>query len=197
MDVRSIAGWGCAGVALLAAGAMVWGDRETRSGGWMVVADSLGRADWLGVVLLLAALVAGLLLGSRAVRQLARAGLVPAAALSVLLGTVVLLMGEDPVSYPERKVRTAAPGRADRVLTVIHHGTNTTETRAQVRDVQVETGSGWSGRRWTLLTVVGEFEGGGALTAADWNGPDRVTVATDLEARVYDFSTGRPVPVPA
>ncbi|MFB7948969.1 hypothetical protein ACFC6L_29100 [Kitasatospora phosalacinea] len=194
MKVRTIAGWGCAGLALLAEAALAWGDHETRSGGRAVVADTLGRADWLGGVVLLGALAAGLLLGNRLVRKLAKAGLVLLTAGSVLLGALVLvLIGAESVDHPERKTRTAAPGGADRVLTVIRHRTNTTETEMQVWDVQVEDGSGWSGRRWTLLTVHGKFEGEGAFTEAHWNGPDRVTVSTDLESRTYDFSGGAPV----
>jgi len=57
----------------------------------------------------------------------------------------------------------------------------------------VENGSGWSGRRWTLLTAVGRFPGDGAFTEAHWNGPDRVTVSTDLGSRTYDLSGGTPV----
>ncbi|GLW54054.1 hypothetical protein [Kitasatospora phosalacinea] len=55
MKVRTIAGWGCAGLALLAEAALAWGDHETRSGGRTVVADTLGRADWLGGVVLVGA----------------------------------------------------------------------------------------------------------------------------------------------
>ncbi|GLW54053.1 hypothetical protein [Kitasatospora phosalacinea] len=130
-------------------------------------------------------------------RKSAKAGLALLAALAVSVGAMGLLIGEEPVRYPEERTRSAAPGGADRVLTVIRHGTTTTETESQVWEVQVENGSGWSGRRWTLLTAVGRFPGGGAFTGAHWSGPDRVTVSTDLATEVYDFSGGTPVLLPS
>ncbi|MFF4341535.1 hypothetical protein ACFY00_16565 [Kitasatospora sp. NPDC001540] len=193
MKVRTIAGWGCAGFAVLAEAAALWGRHETRSGGRTVLADTLGRVGWLGVLALPAVLLTCLLLGNRQGRQLAKAGLALCAAVAVCLGAVVLLMSEAPVDSPVERTRTAAPGGADRVLTVIHRGASTDETESQVWEVQVENGSGWSRRRWTLLTVAGASEGGGAFTGAHWDGPDRVTVSTDLGSRTYDFSGGTPV----
>ncbi|MFJ5921903.1 hypothetical protein ACIQF6_04740 [Kitasatospora sp. NPDC092948] len=192
MSVRSTAGWLCAGTAALTAGAAGWGEHETRSGGRMALADTLGRAHlglYLAAVIL--ALVAGILLGSTHTRTLSTIGLGSVVALSGLFFLLVFV-ASDIAPFPPKVERSAAPGGADRTMVVVFHfGTGEAET--QTWEVQVEDGSGWSGRRWTVFTAAGKWPGEGLFKSASWTGPDRITVTTDIDSRIFDLSGDRPV----
>ncbi|MFJ1756803.1 hypothetical protein [Kitasatospora sp. NPDC088134] len=193
MRTRAIAGWSSVAAALLVAAVSAWGQYETRSGGRSLLADRLGHPWLLGLAALALVFLAGVLLGDAVARRFSAGGLLLAL---VLCGLAVpgTFFGGNPHT---EVVRTAAPGGADRVLTVVHRGPPSTETEVQEWVVQVESGSGWAGRRWTLLDADGVWPGAGAFTSARWTGPDRLAVVTDTEVKVYDFSGGAPVLVPA
>ncbi|MEV7782404.1 hypothetical protein [Kitasatospora sp. NPDC088351] len=166
------------------------GQWESRSGGRMLVADLLNRPEpLLGSAL--AALITAAWLGGRrtAARTAVRAVAVTAGVLFLIGVLAVHVSAAD-----ETRSRQDAPTRPERTLVVVHRSYGS-ETEANSWQILLETGSGWSGRRWSLGTVDGRFPGEGAFLAATWTGPDQVTVVTDTHRRVFnvDPDTGEPV----
>lgn len=181
---------------LLAAGALAAvllyteGQWESRSGGRMLVADLLNRPGlMLGSAL--AALIAAAWLGERrtALRTATRAVTVTAGVVFVL-GAVAV----HKVSAAETRSREEAPAAQQRALVVVHRSYPQGPHAGEHWQVLLETGSGWSARRWSLAEV-----GGGAqdarLVAARWSGRERITVVTDSYQRVFtlDQDSGEPV----
>ncbi|MFJ8621362.1 hypothetical protein ACIRD3_00780 [Kitasatospora sp. NPDC093550] len=170
-----------AGSALLPLVLCVVGRRESRSGGRFAVADALDHpVPLLGaaaVLLLVAALVRG--------RRDLVGGATAAVGSAGLLCALGVLALHSFSREPSQQTRTSSPGRADHVLVVIHRGLPGDETESQSRQVRLETGTGWSARRWSVLTMPERFPGEGAFRSAAWTAPDRITVTTDTGSRVF------------
>jgi hypothetical protein len=163
--------------ALLALGAYAWGFVEHRSGGRALVADALYRPEitFFPAIALLVVTVAAWTARGRTV-----AGLLAATTLLYAVGAV-LLAGTTPVSrVTSRQANPAAP---DRVLVVTRHGDLGAEAESQSWTITVETGSGWSLRRWQVDHFPAEFQGHGSFESATWSGPDRIIVRTDNGSR--------------
>ncbi|MFJ9455824.1 hypothetical protein ACIRST_12165 [Kitasatospora sp. NPDC101447] len=190
MRYRTRIGGVLAGSALLPLLACAVGRWESRSGGRMAVADALNRP-----VLLLGA-AAALLVAAVCVRRrwdfVGRAtAVVGSLGLLCALGVLVLrTMGQEPAE----QTRLGSPGRADRVLVVIHHGLRGAETESLSWQIRLETGTGWSARSWHLLAMREQFPGEGAFESAAWTAPDQITVTTDTGSRVFTVApdTGEP-----
>ncbi|MFD7643333.1 hypothetical protein ACFV4P_22075 [Kitasatospora sp. NPDC059795] len=173
-----------AAVGGLAVAAALWGVRERREGGRSAVADAFSHPS------LLCLAAAGLFLV--AVGLVRGRGSVPV----LFVGTIAaLVLAAGLAGGPDHRVtkREAAPDGADRALRVLRKGELGMEAESQGWFVQVENGSGWSARRWTVFSEVGKWEGEGVLTSATWDGPDRIVVTTDADVQVYDVSGGAPV----
>ncbi|MFF0297892.1 hypothetical protein ACFYST_30990 [Kitasatospora sp. NPDC004614] len=186
--MRSWLGGLFAAGGVLAVAAAWWGTWEGRSGGRMAVAELLGRPVTLcltAVALFLAAVAVLGRSGGRWPVTLLWVGM-----LGALACAPALFHGG-----PDHRVtkREAAPDGADRALRVLRLGELGMEAESQGWFVQVENGSGWSARRWTVFSEVGKWQGEGVLEAASWDGPDRIVVTTDADVRVYDISGGAPV----
>ncbi|GAA4872765.1 hypothetical protein [Kitasatospora terrestris] len=174
-------------LALLAVG---WW--HSRPGGRVLVAQTLDRPLVLLPVALLLAAVACCFVEDRGNRAV---GLF----LTWVAGAVLVLgaWGASAFAEPTTVTREAAPGGADRTLVVVHHGSPGAEAEAQSWEIQVESGSGWSARRWTVLELPGRSPGGGLSATARWTGPERFTVTTDRGVRLLfgvDPRSGRPTP---
>ncbi|PBC76408.1 hypothetical protein BX265_1124 [Streptomyces sp. TLI_235] len=163
---------------LLVAGyaAGVWSDR---SGGRVRVSELLDRpVPMLGAAAVLL-VVALFLAPHRPGRGLFTAPVV------LVTGILVLrvLIGALDTAEPPRQhtvLTVAAPGRADRLLSVVRHAVG------PCWSVEVETGAGWSARRWLL----GVFEHGpaaGGPVDGRWDGPDRVVVRAADGEHVFDL----------
>ncbi|MFJ6619820.1 hypothetical protein ACIQOW_19860 [Kitasatospora sp. NPDC091335] len=183
-------------VRLLAAGGLgavllyTWGQWESRSGGLMLVADLLNRPEaLLGGAL--AALIAAAWLGDlrTAVRTATRS-------VTVTAGVVFLLgvLAVHKVSAAETRSREDAPAGAERSLVVVHLSYAAGPEAGERWQVLLETGAGWSARRWSLADVGGGPDGA-RLVGASWTGRSQVTVVTDSYRRVFnlDQDSGEPV----
>ncbi|MGW4892282.1 hypothetical protein ACWEQL_08440 [Kitasatospora sp. NPDC004240] len=99
----------------------------------------------------------------------------------LLVGLPFALMSAVTGSGDGRPVsRRVSPDRPDRVLSV----TDVAFSIDPVYRVRLVSGSGWSARHWDL----GEWDGDnghGVFEKAEWSGPDRITLTTDKEIRVY------------
>ncbi|MFD9687858.1 hypothetical protein ACFXPX_25510 [Kitasatospora sp. NPDC059146] len=180
---------------LLAAGAAAVllyteGQWESRSGGLMLVADLLNRPElMLGGAL--GALIAAAWLSDRrtAVRAATRA-------VTVTAGVVFLLgvLAAHKVSAAESRSREDAPAGAERSLVVVHRSYGSGPQAGEHWQVLLESGQGWSARRW-LLADVGGGPDDARLVTASWTGRTRITVVTDSYRRVFnlDQDTGEPV----
>ncbi|MBD0674340.1 hypothetical protein BU198_27445 [Streptomyces sp. CBMA156] len=179
-----------AATALLPLVVAAAGRLESRSGGRAAVADALDHP----VPLVGAAAV--LLLAARWVRgrRDAIGGLATAVGAVGLVfalggGAVRMLDLGEPVRW---ETRTSSPGRADRVLTVVNRGQS--EQESNTFQVGLETGSGLSARRWSVLTVQQKFPGEGEFVSARWSDADHIRITTDAGYRVYtvDPDSGEP-----
>lgn len=183
--VRLLAACGVAAVLLYTEGQ--W---ESRSGGRMLVADLLNQPELL-LGAALAALIAAAWLGDRrtAVRTATRA-------VTVTAGVVFVLgvLAAHKVSAAETRSREDAPAGAERALVVVHRSYDSGEQAGDHWQVLVESGEGWSARRW-LLADVGGGPDGARLVEASWTGAAQVTVVTDSYRRVFnlDQDSGEPV----
>jgi hypothetical protein len=168
------------GASVLPIAAYAVGAWSARSGGRVRVAALLDRPVLLlGLAALL--LVAALLLAPPTRGRTAFAGA------AVLVGGVLVLrvlVGVLDVAVPDRTtVRVeAAPGPSDRVLLVVRHSA---APGVDVRwSVQVQTGRGWSARRW-LLDVLGNGTASGPYGGCHWQGRDRLVVRAADGDHVY------------
>ncbi|MBV6700528.1 hypothetical protein [Kitasatospora aureofaciens] len=183
--VRVLGGAGLAAVLLYTEGQ--W---ESRSGGRMLVADLLNRPELL-LGAALAAMIAAAWLADRrtAVRTATRA-------VTVTAGVVFLLgvLAVHKVSAAETRSRETAPARPERALVVVHRLYEAGPEPGEHWQVLLETGTGWSARRWTLADVGGGPDDG-RLVRASWTGRDRITIVTDAYQRVFtvDPDTGEPL----
>ncbi|WP_316527699.1 hypothetical protein [Kitasatospora brasiliensis] len=183
--VRLLAVGGLAAILLYTEGQ--W---ESRSGGRMLVADLLNRPELL-LGAALAALIAAAWLGDlrTAVRTATRA-------VTVTAGVVFLLgvLSAHKVSAAETRSREDAPAGAENALVVVHRSYATGRGAGEHWQVLLESGEGWSARRWALADV-----GGGPddarLLGASWTGRSQITVVTDSYRRVFnlDQDSGEPV----
>lgn len=177
----------CGSVAVLLYTEGQW---ESRSGGLMLVADLLNRPELLlgGA---LAALIAAAWLSDRrtAVRAASRA-------VTVTAGVVFLLgaLAAHKVSAAETRSREDAPAGAQRTLVVVHRSYGSGSQAGEHWHVLLESGEGWSARRW-LLADVGGAPDGARLVEASWTGREQITVVTDSYRRVFnlDQDSGEPV----
>ncbi|HJD82407.1 MAG TPA: hypothetical protein K8W00_13245 [Kitasatospora aureofaciens] len=177
----------CGAVAVLLYTEGQW---ESRSGGLMLVADLLNRPELLlgGA---LAALIAAAWLSDRrtAVRAASRA-------VTVTAGVVFLLgaLAAHKVSAAETRSREDAPAGARRTLVVVHRSYDSGSQAGEHWHVLLESGEGWSARRW-LLADVGGAPDGARLVEASWTGREQITVVTDSYRRVFnlDQDSGEPV----
>ncbi|MFD5465370.1 hypothetical protein ACFWIQ_21450 [Kitasatospora sp. NPDC127059] len=166
------------------------GQWESRSGGLMLVADLLNRPELLlgGA---LAALIAAAWLSDRrtAVRAATRA-------VTVTAGVVFLLgvLAAHKVSAAETRSREEAPAGAERSLVVVHRSYASGPQAGEHWQVLLESGQGWSARRW-LLVDVGGTPDDARLLEASWTGRTQITVVTDSYRRVFnlDQDSGEPV----
>ncbi|MQS10873.1 hypothetical protein F7Q99_00905 [Streptomyces kaniharaensis] len=183
--VRLLAGAGVAAVLLYTEGQ--W---ESRSGGLMLVADLLNQPELL-LGAALAAMIAAAWLADRrtAVRTATRA-------VTVTAGVVFLLgvLAVHKVSAAETRSRETAPARPELALVVVHRSYETGPQAGEHWQVLLETGTGWSARRWTLADI-GRGPDDGRLLQASWTGRDRITIVTDAHQRVFtlDPDTGEPM----
>ncbi|MFI9365772.1 hypothetical protein ACIG5E_32685 [Kitasatospora sp. NPDC053057] len=177
----------CGAVAVLLYTEGQW---ESRSGGLMLVADLLNRPELLlgGA---LAALIAAAWLSDRrtAVRAATRA-------VTVTAGVVFLLgvLAAHKVSAAETRSREDAPAGAERTLVVVHRSYDSGPQAGEHWQVLLESGQGWSARRW-LLADVGGAPDDARLVEASWTGRAQITVVTDSYRRVFnlDQDSGEPV----
>ncbi|MFG2915399.1 hypothetical protein ACGF0D_21255 [Kitasatospora sp. NPDC048298] len=166
------------------------GQWESRSGGRMAVADLLNRP---GLLLggALAALIAAAWLSDlrTAVRTATRA-------VTVTAGVVFLLgvLAVHKVSAAETRSREDAPAGAENALVVVHRSYATGPEEDEHWQVLLESGEGWSARRWSLADV-GRGRGDARLVEASWTGRSQITVVTDSYRRVFnlDQDSGEPV----
>ncbi|MEU3574575.1 hypothetical protein AB0E96_40150 [Kitasatospora sp. NPDC036755] len=183
--VRLLALGGLAAVLLYTEGQ--W---ESRSGGRMLVADLLNRPELLlgGA---LAALIAAAWLGDlrAAVRTATRT-------VTVTAGVVFLLgvLAAHKVSAAETRSREDAPAGAECALVVVHRSYATGPGTDERWQVLLESGEGWSARRWSLADIGGS-RGDARLVTASWTGRSQITVVTDSYRRVFnlDQDSGEPV----
>ncbi|MFJ4186539.1 hypothetical protein [Kitasatospora sp. NPDC089509] len=183
--VRLLGACGAAAVLLYTEGQ--W---ESRSGGRMLVADLLNRPELL-LGAALAALIAAAWLGDRrtALRTATRA-------VTVTAGVVFLLgvLAAHKVSAAETRSREDAPAGAQRALVVVHRSYDSGPQAGEHWQVLLESGQGWSARRWLLADVGGAPEDA-RLVEARWTGRTQITVVTDSYRRVFnlDQDSGEPV----
>ncbi|MFB7677752.1 hypothetical protein ACFC26_40890 [Kitasatospora purpeofusca] len=155
------------------------------SGGLVVLIEVFYHPLAYGVAVLVL-IVLSVLIGIRS-RMTRTLLLVPLLGCALLASPLALLVFG---SMPYKTADRPAPGRSDRSL-VIHEG-------AAMIDplwwVSVDVGSGLTARRWP----VGYFNGDAtrnALTSAQWDGPDRIKLATQggqVFVVALDPETGRP-----
>ncbi|MFJ8472649.1 hypothetical protein [Kitasatospora sp. NPDC094011] len=166
------------------------GQWESRSGGRMLVADLLNRPELL-LGAALAALIAAAWLGDRrtALRTATRA-------VTVTAGVVFLLgvLAAHKVSAAETRSREDAPAGAQRAVVVVHRSYDSGPQAGEHWQVLLESGQGWSARRWLLADVGGAPEDA-RLVEASWTGRTQITVVTDSYRRVFnlDQDSGEPV----
>ncbi|MEU9079611.1 hypothetical protein [Kitasatospora sp. NPDC048538] len=183
--VRLLVAGGVAAVLLYTEGQ--W---ESRSGGLMLVADLLNRPELL-LGAALAALIAAAWLGDRrtALRTATRT-------VTVTAGVVFLLgvLAAHKVAAAETRSRETAPARPERALVVVHRSYAATARTGDSWQVLLESGEGWSARRWSLLEI-GRAPDEARLVEASWTGRDQITVVTDSYRRVFnlDQDSGEPV----
>ncbi|MGW7449719.1 hypothetical protein [Kitasatospora sp. NPDC054795] len=183
--VRLLAAGGLAAVLLYTEGQ--W---ESRSGGRMLVADLFNRPELLlgGA---LAALIAAAWLGNlRAAVRTATRTVTVTAGVVFLLGVVAA----HKVSAAETRSREDAPAGAERALVVVHRSYATGPESGDHWQVLLESGEGWSARRWSLADV-GRDQSDARLVEASWTGREQITVVTDSYRRVFnlDQDSGEPV----
>ncbi|MBO1416109.1 hypothetical protein [Streptomyces sp. FH025] len=183
--VRVLAACGAVAVLLYTEGQ--W---ESRSGGRMLVADLLNQPELL-LGAALAAMIAAAWLGDRrtAVRTATRA-------VTVTAGVVFVLgvLTAHKVSAAETRSREVAPAGAERTLVVVHRAYASGTVPGEHWQVLLESGEGWSARRWLLADI-----GGGPddphLIEATWSGRTQITVVTDSYRRVFDLDQDNGEPV--
>ncbi|MFJ6619217.1 hypothetical protein ACIQOW_16755 [Kitasatospora sp. NPDC091335] len=77
-------------------------------------------------------------------------------------------------------------------LTVVNRGQS--ERESNTFQVGLETGTGPSARRWSVLTVQQQIPGDGEFVSARWSDADHIRITTDAGYRVYtvDPDSGEP-----
>ncbi|MFF2077813.1 hypothetical protein ACFVXG_24025 [Kitasatospora sp. NPDC058162] len=172
---------GCRAGAVAALLAYAAGRYASRSGGLVVVERRLDHPVLLlgpAVVLLVVAAVLGSGPRARFVQIACAVVLAPLVA-AAAVGAVSARLLDDGARSVQRKVHPDHPGR---VLTVT--GDSASVDRASYR-VDLLTGTGWSARHWT----VGNWDGGrDRFQGAEWSAPDRITVTTAREVRVFTLA---------
>ncbi|MFD8782017.1 hypothetical protein [Kitasatospora sp. NPDC059599] len=168
--------WWFRGAALVAFLAYLPGHLASRSGGLVEV------ERWLNHPVLLLGTAAVMLMVSMLVRfefrerwaQLGCAAVLsPLIVVAVVIGAVTYFLGGDG-RLVERK---PDPSRPEHVLII----TDVAFSIDPIYRVELLTGSGWTARHWDL----GTWDEGDGFRRAEWSGPDRITVTTEHEARVY------------
>ncbi|MFJ4189776.1 hypothetical protein [Kitasatospora sp. NPDC089509] len=175
---RTRIAWGLRGTALAVFLAYLPGWHASRSGGLVVVEHWLNRPVLLigaAVVLLVASLVVGLEFRTR----FAQIGCAAVLAPLVVAGIAILGLSLLFSANGGREDRFVSPNRTDRVLTV----TNVAFSVDPVYQVELETGSGWSARHWSMGTW---DTSGGDFVRIDWSGPDEITVTGREKFTVFD-----------
>ncbi|MEV6210940.1 hypothetical protein [Kitasatospora sp. NPDC051914] len=106
----------------------------------------------------------------------------PGVLVAGVLALRVLIGALDVVGPPRQHtvLSSVAPDRADRILLVVRHAVG------PCWSVEVETGGGWSARRW-LLGVFDHGPAGGGPVDGHWAGPDRVVVRAADGDHVFDL----------
>ncbi|WP_030230791.1 hypothetical protein [Streptomyces sp. NRRL S-350] len=184
--VRLLATGGLAAVLLYTEGQ--W---ESRSGGRMLVADLLNRPELLLGAALAALIAAAWLsdLRAAALRTATRA-------VTVTAGVVFLLgvVAAHKVSAAETRSRETAPAGAELALVVVHRSYAAGPAPTEQWQVLLESGEGWSARRWSLADI-GVGPDDTRLVQASWTGREQITVVTDSYRRVFnlDQDSGEPV----
>ncbi|MEU8920981.1 hypothetical protein AB0D10_08585 [Kitasatospora sp. NPDC048545] len=155
------------------------GYQASRSGGLVEV------ERWLNHPVLLLGTAAVMLMVSMLVRfefrerwaQLGCAAVLsPLIVVTVVIGAVTYFLGGDG-RLVERK---PDPSRPEHVLII----TDVAFSIDPIYRVELLTGSGWTARHWDL----GTWDEGDGFRRAEWSGPDRITVTTEHEARVYSVN---------
>ncbi|MBD0692516.1 hypothetical protein [Streptomyces sp. CBMA123] len=170
--------WGLRGAALAALLVYLPGWHASRSGGLVVVEHWLNRPVLLigsAVVLTVVSLVTGLEFRTR-FSQIGYAALL---APLVFAGVPILALSFLFSGHGGREDRFVSPNRPDRVLTV----TNVAFSIDPVYQVELEAGSGWSARHWSMGTWNTR---GGDFVRIDWTGPDEITVTGREKRTVFD-----------
>ncbi|MGW2374675.1 hypothetical protein [Kitasatospora sp. NPDC001683] len=174
---RQIA-WGLRGAALLALLAYLPGWHASRSGGLVVLEHWLNRPILLiGTAVVL--IVASLLIELEFRTRFAQIGCAAVLAPLVVAAVPVLALSLVFSSHGGREDRFVSPNRPDRVLTV----TNVAFSTDPVYQVELEAGSGWSARHWSMGTWNTR---GGDFVRIDWSGPDQITVTGREKLTVFD-----------
>ncbi|MFI9361704.1 hypothetical protein ACIG5E_11670 [Kitasatospora sp. NPDC053057] len=165
-------------MALVALLAYLPGWHASRSGGLVVVEHWLNRPRLLigaAVVLIVVSLVVELEFRTRFSQIGCAVLLVPLAVAGVpVLGLSLVFSG-----HGGREDRFVSPNRPDRVLTV----TNVAFSIDPIYQVELEAGSGWSARHWSMGTWSTR---GGDFVRIDWSGPDQITVTGRNNLTVFD-----------
>ncbi|MFD8708752.1 hypothetical protein ACFV1W_40275 [Kitasatospora sp. NPDC059648] len=165
-------------MALVSLLAYLPGWHASRSGGLVVVEHWLNRPRLLigaAVVLIVVSLVVELEFRSRFSQIGCAVLLVPI----VVAGVPVLSLSLVFSSHGGREDRFVSPNRPDRVLTV----TNVAFSIDPIYQVELETGTGWSARHWSMGTWNTR---GGDFVRIDWSGPDQITVTGRKKLTVFD-----------
>ncbi|GGU97633.1 hypothetical protein ACIG0C_22325 [Kitasatospora aureofaciens] len=170
--------WGLRGTALAALLAYLPGWHASRSGGLVMVEHWLNRPRLLigaAVVLVVLSLVVELEFRTRFSQIGCAVLLVPLVVAAVPVLSVSLVFS----GHGGREDRFVSPNRSNRVLSV----TNVAFSIDPVYQVELETGSGWSARHWSLGTWNTR---GGDFVRIDWSGPDQITVTGRHKLTVFD-----------
>ncbi|MFJ9773779.1 hypothetical protein ACIRVF_21470 [Kitasatospora sp. NPDC101157] len=178
MTRRRRIAWGLRAVALVSLLAYLPGWHASRSGGLVVVEHWLNRPRLLigaAVVLIVVSLVVELEFRTRFSQIGCAVLLVPL----VVAGVPVLSLSLVFSGHGGREDRFVSPDRPDRVLTV----TNIAFSIDPIYQVELETGTGWSARHWSMGTWNTR---GGDFVRIDWSGPDRITVTGRKKLTVFD-----------
>ncbi|MFD5465298.1 hypothetical protein ACFWIQ_21080 [Kitasatospora sp. NPDC127059] len=184
--------WGLRSAALAALLAYLPGWHASRSGGLVLLEHWLNRPVLLigaAVVLVVVSLVIQLEFRSR----FSQIGCAAVLAPFVLAAVPILFLSFVFSGHGGREDRFVSPNRPDRVLTV----TNVAFSIDPVYRVELETGTGWSARHWSMGTW---NTSGGDFVRVDWSGPDQITVTGRTSLTVFDVlpdgSPGEPRVLP-